>query len=72
MHGWFSSYLKFWTTLAPLVLFLKILCKNSFQKLFANSQRYMNKIERNIFKILKFSPPVSKAFPLTLNKTPPQ
>jgi hypothetical protein len=20
MHGWFSSFLKFWTTLAPLVL----------------------------------------------------
>jgi hypothetical protein len=35
MHGWFSSYLKFWTTLAPLVLFFqnvleilfKVFCK---------------------------------------------
>jgi hypothetical protein len=25
MHGWLSSYLKFWTTLAPLVLFCKVL-----------------------------------------------
>jgi hypothetical protein len=25
MHGWLSSYLKFWTTLAPLVLFRKVL-----------------------------------------------
>jgi hypothetical protein len=24
MHGWLSSYLKFWTTLAPLVLFLQM------------------------------------------------
>jgi hypothetical protein len=33
VHGWFSSYLKFWTTFAPLVLFLQILCKILFQKL---------------------------------------
>jgi hypothetical protein len=26
---------------------------------------YMNKIERSIFQDLKFSPPVSNAFPLT-------
>jgi hypothetical protein len=25
MHGWLSSNLKFWTTLAPLVLFCKVL-----------------------------------------------
>jgi hypothetical protein len=31
----------------------------------------MNKIARSIFKILKFSPPVSNAFPLTYTKTPP-
>jgi hypothetical protein len=29
---WFSSYLKFWTTLAPLVLFCKCFGK-SFQSL---------------------------------------
>jgi hypothetical protein len=51
VHGWFSSLLKFWTTFAPLVLFLQTLLENPFQKPFANSQRYMNKIERSIFKI---------------------
>jgi hypothetical protein len=50
MHGWLSSYLKFWTTLAPLVLFCYVL-EILFQKTFANSQRYMNKILRSIFKI---------------------
>jgi hypothetical protein len=30
----------------------------------------MNKIARSIFKILKFSPPVSNAFPLTYTKLP--
>jgi hypothetical protein len=30
----------------------------------------MNKIERSNFKILKFSPPVSNAFPLTKTKLP--
>jgi hypothetical protein len=31
MHGWFSSYLKFWTTLAPHVLFLQILLEILFK-----------------------------------------
>jgi hypothetical protein len=44
-------YLTFWTTLAPLVLVLQILFGKSFQDPFANSQRYMNKIARSIFKI---------------------
>jgi hypothetical protein len=35
MVGFF--YLIFWTTLAPLVLFLQILFEKSFQSLFANS-----------------------------------
>jgi hypothetical protein len=30
----------------------------------------MNKIERSIFKILKFSPSVSNTFPLTKTKLP--
>ena len=34
----------------------EILYKILFQKLFANSQRYMNKIERSIFKIWNFLP----------------
>jgi hypothetical protein len=63
MHGWFSSYLKFWTTLAPQVLFCKFFVK-FFSKLFANSQRYTNKIKKH-FQDLKFSPPVSNAFSLT-------
>jgi hypothetical protein len=55
MHGWLSSNLKFWTTLAPLVLFLQCF-GNPFQKTFANSQRHMNMILRSIFKIEIFSP----------------
>jgi hypothetical protein len=50
MHGWHSSNLKFWTTLAPLVLFCNVL-EILVQKSFENSQRYMNKILRSIFKI---------------------
>jgi hypothetical protein len=42
----------------------------SFQSLFANGQRYMNKIVRSIFQDLKFSLPVSNAFPLTKTKLP--
>jgi hypothetical protein len=33
MHGWLSSYLKFWTMLAPHVLFLQILLEILFQSL---------------------------------------
>jgi hypothetical protein len=39
---------------------------NSFSKSFANSQSYMN----NNFQDLKFSPPVSNAFPLTKQNSP--
>jgi hypothetical protein len=45
-------YLTFWTTFAPLVCFCKSFIK-SFQSLFANSQRYRNRIARSIFRILK-------------------
>jgi hypothetical protein len=51
MHGLISSNLTFWTTLAPLVLFLQMFLEILFQSIFANSQRYMNKISRSIFKI---------------------
>jgi hypothetical protein len=44
-------YLTFWTTFAPLVLFFANSFGKSFQSLFANSQRHMNKIVRSIFKI---------------------
>jgi hypothetical protein len=42
----------------------------SFQSLFANSQRYMNKIARSIFQDLKFSPLFQMLFPLTRTKLP--
>jgi hypothetical protein len=45
----FSS--TFWTTYAPLVLFLQIVLENLFKSLFANSPRYMNKIAKSIFEI---------------------
>jgi hypothetical protein len=41
-----------------------------FSKSFANSQRYMIKIARSIYKILKFRPLFQMLF-LWLNKTPP-
>jgi hypothetical protein len=43
-------YLIFWTTFAPLVSFLQIFLE-FFSKSFANSQRYISKIARSIFKI---------------------
>jgi hypothetical protein len=43
----------------------------SFQSLFANSQRYMNKISRSIFRIWNFLPLFQMLF-LWLNKTPPE
>jgi hypothetical protein len=58
-------YLIFWTTLAPLDLFLQILFENLFKVFLQNSQRYMNKICEKHFQDLKFSPHVSNAFPLT-------
>ena len=45
--------------------------RKSFQSLFANGQRYMNKILRSIFKIWNFLPLFQMLF-LWLNKTPPQ
>jgi hypothetical protein len=43
----FLFYLTFWTSFAPLVLFLQIFLKI----LFAYSQRYRNDIAISIFKI---------------------
>jgi hypothetical protein len=71
MHGLLSSYLIFWTTLAPLVLFLQMFLEILIKVLFANSQGYMNKISRSIFKIWNFLPLFQMPF-LWLNKTPPQ
>jgi hypothetical protein len=48
-YAWIAFfYLTFWTTFAPLVLFLQIILERLFN-FFANSQRYMNKIMRSIF-----------------------
>jgi hypothetical protein len=50
-YAWIAFfYLTFWTTFAPLVLFLQIFLE-IFSKPFANSQRSMSKIARSIFKI---------------------
>jgi hypothetical protein len=49
MNGLLFFYLIFWTTFAPLVFANNF--GKSFSKSFANSQRYMNKIARSIFKI---------------------
>jgi hypothetical protein len=45
-------------------LFLQICWKQSFQKYFANSQRYMNTIARSILRF-EIPPSISNAFPLT-------
>ena len=37
-------------------VFVNVFLEILFQSLFANSQRYMNKISRSIFKILNFLP----------------
>jgi hypothetical protein len=51
-YAWIAFFLlTFWTTLAPLVFVFEIFFGKSFQSVFANSQRYMNRISRSIFKI---------------------
>jgi hypothetical protein len=69
MNGLLFFYLIFWTTFAPLVFANNF--GKSFSKSFANSQRYMNKIARSIFKIWNCSP-CFKCFFLWLDKTPPE
>jgi hypothetical protein len=70
-YAWIAFFLlTFWTTFAPLVFFANSFGK-CFQSLFANSQRYMNKISISIFKIWNFLPLFQMLF-LWLNKTPPE
>ena len=71
MRGLCLSYITFWTTLAPHVLFLQTLLEILFKVLFANSQRWMNKILQSIFKIWNFLPLFQMLF-FWLNKTPPK
>jgi hypothetical protein len=69
-YTWIAFFLlTFWTTLAPLVLFLQMFLEISFQSPFANGKRYMNKISRSILRFEIFSP-VSNAFPLTKQNSP--
>jgi hypothetical protein len=68
-YAWIAFfYLTFWTSFAPLVLFCKFIWK-IFSRSFENSQRYMNKIARSIFKIWNFSP-YFKCFSFDLTKLP--
>jgi hypothetical protein len=70
INGLLFFYLIFWTTFAPHVCFCKTFGKY-FQNHFANSQRYMNKIARSIFRICNFSP-CFKCFSLNYIKTHPE
>jgi hypothetical protein len=71
VHGWFSSYLKFWTTFAPRVLFLQILCEILF-KILLQIVKGMRIILKEAFSIFEIFSPYLKCFSCDLNKTPPQ
>jgi hypothetical protein len=57
-------YLTFWTTFAPLVLFLQILLEKLF-KVFLQIVKGIEMILQEAFIRFEISPPVSNAFPLT-------
>jgi hypothetical protein len=69
MHGLLSSFNILDHACTTCFVFANSFGKK-FQSPFANSQSYMNKISRSIFKIWNFSPPVSNAFPLTKQNSP--
>jgi hypothetical protein len=56
MNGLLFFYLIFWTTFAPLVLFVK-----SFWKIFSKSFVRL----QEAFSRFEISPPISNVFPLT-------
>jgi hypothetical protein len=62
-------YLIFWTTFAPLVLFLQIFLENLFQSLLQIVKGIEIRLQKH-FQDLKFSPLVSNAFPLTKQNSP--
>jgi hypothetical protein len=71
-YAWIAFfYLTFWTTFAPLVLFLQISLENLFKVFCKWSKVYEWKIASSIFKIWNFSP-FFKCFSFDLNKTPPE
>jgi hypothetical protein len=62
-------YLIFWTTFAPLVLFLQILFGKYFQSLLQIVKGILIRLQE-AFSRFKISPPVSNVFPLTNQNSP--
>jgi hypothetical protein len=60
----FFFYLTFWTSFAPLVLFLQILLENLF-KVLVQIVKGIEMILQEAFLRFEISPPVSNAFSLT-------
>jgi hypothetical protein len=60
----FSFYLTFWTTFAPLVLFLQIFLENLFKVSLQIVKGIGMKLQEALIRF-EISPPVSNAFPLT-------
>jgi hypothetical protein len=71
MHGLLSSYLTFWTTLAPLVLFLQMFLENLF-KVFLQIVKGIWIRFREAFSRFEIFSPCFKMLFLWLNKTPPK
>jgi hypothetical protein len=69
MNGLLFFSLTFWTTFAPLVLFLQILLENLF-KVFLQIVKGKRISLQEAFSRFEISPPVSKAFPLTKQNSP--
>jgi hypothetical protein len=64
MNGLLFFYLTFWTSFAPLVLFLQIFLKNIF-KVFLQIVKGIRIRLQEAFSRFEISSPVSNAFPLT-------
>jgi hypothetical protein len=69
MHGLLSFFLTFWTTLAPLVLFLQILLENLFKVLMQIVKGVWIRLQEAFSRFGIFSPSF-KCFSFDLNKTP--
>jgi hypothetical protein len=70
-HGWFSSYLKFWTTLASQVLFLQILCKILFKNLLQIVKGTWIRLKEAFSRFEIFSPCFKCLLFLWLNQNSP-
>jgi hypothetical protein len=69
-YAWIAFfYLTFWTTLAPLVLFLQILLESLF-KIFLQIVKGIWICLQEAFSRFEISPPGSNAFPLTKQNSP--